>query len=114
MNRRPQHTDEEIKRAAQAAEELDPANARVRDVGELRAVADAADAVKVAESHLREAVAVAYLFGGYSWNRIADALGVSRQGARQRYAEWIELKRRDPEFQERMRQLLATEPEVNA
>ena len=104
MNRPSQHTEEEVERAAQAAENFDPAKARVREVGELRAVADAADAAKAADNHLREAVAVAYLLGGYSWNRIADALGISRQGARQRYAEWIEVKRNDPGFQERIRQ----------
>ena len=38
------------------------------------------------EARLREAVQIARGHG-HSWNRIAVALGVSRQAARQRYAE---------------------------
>jgi hypothetical protein len=109
MNRTPRHTNEEIRRAARAAENFDPADAEIRDLDELRAVANAADAVKDANARLQDAVAVAYLLGGYSWNRIADALGVSRQAARQRYADWVQSKRDDPEFQERLQQLLADE-----
>jgi hypothetical protein len=86
------HTDEEIKRAARRAEELDPANAEVRDAGDLRAIAEAADAVQADEARLREAVATARA-RGWSWNRIAIALGVSRQAARQRFADKIEAAR---------------------
>ncbi len=103
------HTDEEISRAARAAESFDPASSEVRDVAELRAVAEAADEVDRANARLRDAVAVAYLLAGYSWNRIAIALGVSRQAARQRYAEWVEAKRNDPDVQDRLRRLLAEE-----
>lgn len=85
-------TDEEIERAAQRferwAEELDPATAEVRDLTDLRAVAEAADAVRADEARLREAVEAART-KGHSWNRIAIALGVSRQAARQRFADKV-------------------------
>jgi hypothetical protein len=54
----------------------------------LREIAEAADAVRVDEARLTEAVQVARA-RGYSWNRIAVALGVSRQAARQRYADKV-------------------------
>jgi hypothetical protein len=86
------HTDEEIEQAAQRferwAEELDPATAKVRDLTDLRAVAEAADAVRANEARLKEAVEVARA-KGHSWNRIAIALGVSRQAARQRFADKV-------------------------
>lgn len=82
------HTDEQINEAAarfeQWANALDPA--KLEDVGDLREVATAADAMRVDEARLREAVQIARGHG-HSWNRIAVALGVSRQAARQRYAE---------------------------
>lgn len=82
------HTDEQINEAAERfetlADRLDPATARAEDVSELRAVAEAADAVRTDEARLMETVQVARA-RGYSWNRIAIALGVSRQAARQRY-----------------------------
>ncbi len=82
------HTDNEINEAAARfeawADELDPA--KLEDIGDLRAIADASDAVRADEARLREAVQVARGHG-HSWNRIAVALGVSRQAARQRYAE---------------------------
>ena len=82
------HTDEEINEAAarfeQWAEELDPA--KLDDVGDLRAIATAASAMRADEAKLREAVQIARA-RGHSWNRIAVALGVSRQAARQRYSE---------------------------
>lgn len=84
------HTDEEIERAAERferwADELDPKAAAVKDVSDLRAIAEAADAVRVAEARLREAVEIARAHGR-SWNQIAIPLGVSRQAARQRFAE---------------------------
>lgn len=84
------HTDEQINEAAERFEELadrlDPAT--VEDASDLRAIAEAADAVRVDEACLTEAVQVARA-RGYSWNRIAVALGVSRQAARQRYADKV-------------------------
>lgn len=82
------HTDTEINEAAARfeawADELDPA--KLEDIADLRAIADASDAVRADEARLREAVQVARGHG-HSWNRIAAALGVSRQAARQRYAD---------------------------
>lgn len=82
------HADDEIERAAkrfeQLADELDPATADVDDTDDLRAVAAASDATRADEARLREAVEVARA-RGRSWNHIALALGVSRQGARQRF-----------------------------
>lgn len=83
-------TDEEIEQAAERferwAEELDPATAKVQDTVDLRAIAKAVDAVNADEARLREAVERARA-RGRSWNQIAIPLGVSRQAARQRFAE---------------------------
>lgn len=82
------HTDAEIEAAANRfeawANALDAAE--LEDIGDLRNIAIAASAVHADEVRLREAVQVARRHG-HSWNRIAIALGVSRQAARQRYAE---------------------------
>lgn len=82
------HSDEEINEAAERfemlADRLDPATAEVEDASDLRTIAEAADAISDAEARLTEAVVRARA-NGRSWNRIAIALGVSRQAARQRY-----------------------------
>jgi hypothetical protein len=82
------HTDAQISEAStrfeQWADELDPA--KLDDVSDLRAIATTAGAIRADEAKLREAVQIARGHG-HSWNRIAIALGVSRQAARQRYAE---------------------------
>lgn len=86
------HTDEEIERAAQRfeglAEELDPETAKVSVTEDLRGIADAAQTVREDEARLREAVEVARAHGR-SWNQVAVALGVSRQAARQRFADKV-------------------------
>ena len=86
------HTDKEIESAAARVEDwantLDPA--AFRDVTDLRAVAEAANAVKTAEAQLREAVQVAHVMHGRSWAQIGIALGVSRQAARERWASKVE------------------------
>ncbi len=86
----PRHTDEEIELAAsrfeQLADSLDPETATVEDIEDLRAIAIAAEAVRTDDARLREAVLVARAHGR-SWNHIALALGVSRQAARQRFAD---------------------------
>ena len=88
----PRHTDAEIAAAAERLEqrldELDPETIEVRSTDELRAIVEAADAVRVAEDQVRERVAIARAHGE-SWNLIAVALGVSRQAARQRFADKI-------------------------
>jgi hypothetical protein len=84
------HTDDEIERAGQRfeqlADDLDPASAGVEQTDDLRQIADAADAVRADEARLRESVEAARA-QGRSWNQIAIALGVSRQAARQRFAD---------------------------
>jgi DNA-directed RNA polymerase specialized sigma24 family protein len=86
------HTDEEIERAAERfeelAEELDPETAKVLVTEDLHGIADAAQTVRQDEARLREAVEVARAHGR-SWNQIAVALGVSRQAARQRFADKV-------------------------
>ena len=86
------HTDEQIARAAERfeplAEELEPEAARVLVTDDLRGVAEAAQTVRDAEARLREAVELARAHGR-SWNQIAVALGVSRQAARQRFADKV-------------------------
>lgn len=83
------HSDEEIEDAArrfeQWADELDPDTAIVQSAEELRAIAEAAETARRDEAILTEKVAAARA-SGQSWNRIALALGVSRQAARQRFA----------------------------
>ena len=84
-----QHSDDEIERAArrfeQLADDLDP-TAEAEDISDLRAVAVASEKARADEARLREAVAVSRAHGR-SWNQIAVALGVSRQAARQRFAQ---------------------------
>lgn len=86
------HSDEEIERAArrfeQLADELDPAGVEAQQTDDLRSVAAAAEAVRADEAELRDAVEVAR-GRGRSWNEIALALGVSRQAARQRFADKV-------------------------
>lgn len=91
MTRR--HTDNEIEQAAQRfeqlADELDPDTVEVDRLDDLRSVATASQAVRADEARLREAVEIARA-QGRSWNQIATALGVSRQAARQRFADKVD------------------------
>jgi rubrerythrin len=84
------HTDEEVERAAERfeerAQELDPETATVMSTEDLRGIAARAQAVREDEARLREAVEIARAHGR-SWNQIGVALGVSRQAARQRFAD---------------------------
>jgi hypothetical protein len=84
------HTDAEIEDAARRfetwADQLDPATTAAESLGDLRAVAEAADTARRDEAILTERVATARA-RGRSWNRIAVALGVSRQAARQRFSK---------------------------
>jgi DNA-directed RNA polymerase specialized sigma54-like protein len=83
------HTDAQIEEAArrfeQLADDLDPAGVTAEDLSDLRAVAEAAEQVRRDEALVTERVAAARA-KGRSWNRIAVALGVSRQAARHRFA----------------------------
>jgi hypothetical protein len=82
------HTDEQIEEATRRFEalagDLDPQTAQVEDLAGLRAIAEAAERARRDEALLTERVALARAHGR-SWNRIAAALGVSRQAARQRF-----------------------------
>ena len=87
------HTDEEIERAAERfeglADELDPETARVLVTEDLRGIADAAQTLRDDEARLREAVEIARAHGR-SCNQVGVALGVSRQAARQRFADKVQ------------------------
>ena len=84
------HTNDEIERAAERFEQLSDAVdldvTMVEKIDDLRDVAVASQAVRLDEAALHEAVQVARTHGR-SWNQIAVALGVSRQAARQRFAD---------------------------
>jgi hypothetical protein len=82
------HTDEEIERAAKLAQEFDPSDTRLDDTSDLRTLAEAVDGVRAGEARVRELVARARA-NGRSWGEIGIALGVSRQAARERFAEKI-------------------------
>jgi hypothetical protein len=86
------HTDAEIEDAAhrfeQLADNLDPASVAAEDLSDLRAVAEAAEQARRDEALVTERVAAARA-RGRSWNRIAVALGVSRQAARHRFADKV-------------------------
>lgn len=85
-----QHTNDEIEVAArrfeQLADELDPDTAKVDRTDDLHQVAAISETLRIEEAQLRETVNVARV-NGRSWNQIAVALGVSRQAARQRFAD---------------------------
>jgi hypothetical protein len=70
------------------ADNLDPASVAPEDLSDLRAVAEAAEQVRRDEALVTERVAAARA-RGRSWNRIAVALGVSRQAARHRFADKV-------------------------
>jgi hypothetical protein len=88
IRRKDVHTDEEIQRAAKLAEEFDPSGAQMDDTSDLRTLAEAVDSVRAGEARVRELVARARA-KGRSWGEIGIALGVSRQAARERFAEKI-------------------------
>lgn len=83
------HTDAEIEEAANRfealADNLDPDSVTADDLSDLRAIAEAAEQVRRDEALVTERVAAARA-RGRSWNRIAVALGISRQAARHRFA----------------------------
>jgi hypothetical protein len=82
------HTEEQIQRAAKLAEEFDPGGVPPDDTTDLRTLAEAVDAVRAGEARVRELVARARA-NGRSWGEVGIALGVSRQAARERFAEKI-------------------------
>lgn len=84
------HTDEEIQAAARrfelVADEFDPESAEADNTSDLRQIAAASEAEQQIKARVREAVEIARAHGR-SWNQIALALGISRQAARQRFAD---------------------------
>jgi hypothetical protein len=85
------HTDDEIDLAAQRfeqlADDLDPTTIEVDHTDDLRQIAAVSETVRADEARLRETVEIAR--APRSWNQIAVALGVSRQAARQRFADKV-------------------------
>ena len=84
MKRSDEQIEEAARRFETLADELDPQTAQVEDLADLRAIAEAAERARRDAALLTERVALARAHGR-SWNRIATALGVSRQAARQRF-----------------------------
>jgi 1-deoxy-D-xylulose 5-phosphate reductoisomerase len=82
------HTEEEIQRAAKLAEQFDPSSVPMDDTTDLRTLAEAVDSVRTGEARVRELVARARA-NHRSWGEIGISLGVSRQAARERFAEKI-------------------------
>jgi len=85
---KPLHTEEEIQRAAKLGEEFDPTDVPIDETTDLRMIAEAVDGVRAGEARVRELVALARA-KGRSWGEIGIALGVSRQAARERFAQTI-------------------------
>lgn len=87
-------TAEELEQAAADAEawldSLDPDDLAAEDTSDLRAIAKAVADIGGAQHQLVNAVGVARK-NGWSWGRIGMALGVSRQAARQHYAELVDI-----------------------
>ena len=81
-------TDDEL---ADHAEATIPTNA-VRDASALRAIASAMIVTDAAERNLIDAVAAAHA-ANFSWTHIGMMLGVSRQAARQRFADAVAARR---------------------
>lgn len=92
------NTDDEIEKASlrfeQLADNLDPAAADVNNTDDLRQISVFSEAVRADEASLRETVTLARAHGR-SWNEIAVALGVTRQAARQRFADRTHVERLD-------------------
>jgi hypothetical protein len=84
----PKHTDDEIKEATARFEEWASTLTRedFRDTADLRAIAEASEDVRAGQARVREAVQLARA-NGRSWGQIGIALGVSRQAARERFAD---------------------------
>jgi len=82
------HTEEEIQQAAKLAEEFDPSTIPMDDTTDLRTLAEAVDSVRAGDARVRELVVRARA-SGRSWGQIGIALVVSRQAARERFAEKV-------------------------
>ncbi len=87
-------TADELEQAAADAEAwldgLDPDELVAEDISDLRAIAQAVGDLASAQQRLVETVQAARK-NGRSWGRIGMALGVSRQAARQQYADLVDV-----------------------
>jgi hypothetical protein len=83
------HTEAEIADTARRFERLADDPVPADDLSDLRAIAEATAQVRRDEALVMERVAAARA-RGRSWNGIADALGVSRQAARQLFADKLD------------------------
>ena len=84
----PKHTDDDIKQAVSRFEEWASTLTRedFQDAGDLRSIAEASEGVRAGQARVRELVQLARS-NGRSWGQIGIALGVSRQAARERFAD---------------------------
>jgi hypothetical protein len=82
------HTEKEIRDAAERLERRleEDRPVEMKSAADLAAIAYAVDAREAAEAMIQKTVENARE-NGRSWNRIAVALGVSRQAARERFSE---------------------------
>ena len=84
---------EELEQAAAEAEAwldgLDPDELAAEDISDLRAIARGVADLASAQQRILETVQAARK-NGRSWGRIGMALGVSRQAARQQYADLVD------------------------
>lgn len=86
----PKHSDDEIKEAASRFEEWASTLTceDFHDTADLRAIAEASEGVRAGQARVRELVQLARS-NGRSWGQIGIALGVSRQAARERFADKV-------------------------
>lgn len=84
------HNDDEINEATARFEEWASTLTRedFKDTADLRAIAEASEDVRAGQARVRELVQLARAHGR-SWGQIGIALGVSRQAARERFADKI-------------------------
>jgi DNA-directed RNA polymerase specialized sigma24 family protein len=68
---------------------LEDGHAEAKDGKDLRGIGEALQAVDAAQAELVAAVATARGHGR-SWTEVANVLGVSRQAARQRFADAVD------------------------
>jgi hypothetical protein len=83
----------ELEQAAADAEAwldaLDPSELKSEDISDLRAITQGVADLAATQQQLVDAVQAARQHGR-SWGRIGMALGVSRQAARQQYADLVD------------------------
>lgn len=86
----PKHTESEIKEATARFEKWAATLTRedFKDTVDLRAIAEANENVRAGQARVRELVQLARA-NGRSWGQIGIALGVSRQAARERFADKV-------------------------